>query len=164
MNKKLLLVFGALLVLISAFACASTTLAPIASPTIPTMTSTPITIATQTPTITPTQTPILTSTPTSTPLAFETIIIKGADDMTTAPFSIPTKEWEIRWSYEPSDEYNSFGFFVYPRGEPMLYIESVLFPSTLQGTTYIYQGHGDFYLKIDAYGLSSYRFEIQPKP
>jgi hypothetical protein len=56
--------------------------------------------------------------------------------------------WRIRWSYGTS-EYAGFWFFVYPLGETVMFVESVssMMPSG-SGTTYIYRGPGNFYLKI----------------
>jgi hypothetical protein len=61
----------------------------------------------------------------------------GSSDMTTEPFTVPTATWRIKWSYGTS-QYAHFSFFVYPLGETVKYVESILptGPSG-NGTTYI---------------------------
>jgi len=72
----------------------------------------------------------------------------GSSTMTTELFYVSSTSWRIRWSYGTS-QYAGFDFFVYPAGETQGYVEMVTTsgPSG-SGTTYIYKGSGNFYLKI----------------
>lgn len=94
---------------------------------------------------------------------FVPIIITGSGDKTSPPFTVTTSEWIIDWSFSASEPgYAVFGFFVYPRGETAMYVESVLFPSTSSGTTYSYAGPGDYYVKISAGNINSWTITIRP--
>ena len=76
-----------------------------------------------------------------------------------------TNEWIIDWSYIPDPEYPEFavfGFLIYPRGETIFYVESVLFPSSTSGTTYSYAGPGDYYLVVGAYDIEEWVVTIRP--
>ncbi|GAI80258.1 unnamed protein product [marine sediment metagenome] len=90
------------------------------------------------------------------PPTFESILITGSSDKTSPPFRVTTKEWVIDWSYVPDPEWaaalvpgmNVFGFFVYPRGETVMYVESVMFPEGTSGTIYSYAGAGEYYIQV----------------
>lgn len=97
------------------------------------------------------QTIVIPTTPTA-PIGVwrEVTRFSGSAPMTTGPFYIPSTMWRIRWSYGTS-EYAYFGFFVFPLGETVSYVESVssMTPSG-SSVTYIYNGPKNFYLKISA--------------
>jgi hypothetical protein len=71
----------------------------------------------------------------------------GSATLTTEPFAVSSNMWRIKWSYGPAQS-AFFSFFAYQVGESM-YVDMVSSgtPSG-SGTTYIYKGPGDFYLKI----------------
>ena len=97
--------------------------------------------------------------PTSEPTTFT-----GSSDRTTPPFTVTTSEWIIDWSYVPDyeyPEYAGFGFYVYPRGETVMYVESVLSGST-SGSTYSYAGPGEYYVEVLAANLKSWTIIISP--
>lgn len=78
----------------------------------------------------------------------EIIRFSGSADMTTQPVYVPSTMWRIRWSYGTS-QYAAFAFYVYPLGETAIYVESVSSSTPSgTGTTYVYKGPGNFYLKI----------------
>ncbi len=137
-----------------------TTTVTTVSPT--TLTKTLIATNTLTTTETFTKTKTLTNTVTTTVTATETFIpylekgrwntiavFKGSTDKTTELFYIPSDVWRINWSYT-GEEYHSFGFYVYPKGEEF-YIESLILFEDEAGsksdTTYIYEGPGYYYIK-----------------
>ena len=64
------------------------------------------------------------------------------------------------WMNEIPHEPAIFGFFVYPRGETALYVESVLFPEGTSGSTYSYAGEGEYYLKVTAANVKSWKVVI----
>lgn len=99
--------------------------------------------------------PTPTAIPTLTPIPIRPFEINGIGSMNTPPFTIPTREWQITWDFA---DYVA-GFFVYPRGETAMYIESISWPGN-QGSTYVYKGQGEFYIKVLAMG--NWRLKIQP--
>jgi len=102
---------------------------------------------------------------TAPPATFEPIIITGSGDKTSPPFTVTTDEWVIDWSYAPDPEYPDmavFGFFIYPRGETAVYVESVLFPKGTSGSTYSYAGAGEYYIKVTAANVKSWEVVISP--
>jgi hypothetical protein len=118
------------------------------------------------PPTTPPSTTQPTPTPTPTPPpTFEPIVITGSGDKTSPPFTVTTEEWIIDWSYVPDPEYPEyagFGFFVYPRGETALYVESVLSSEATTGSTYSYAGPGEYYIKVGAANIKSWEVVIEP--
>jgi len=103
--------------------------------------------------------------PAPTPSTFEPIVITGSGDKTSPPFTVTTEEWVIDWSYVPDSEYPEmamFGFFVYPRGETAVYVESVLFAEETSGLTYSYAGAGEYYIKVTAGNVKSWEVVISP--
>lgn len=131
-----------------------------------TVTPPPTTITVTAPVITTTVTQTITPT-TPTPQTFQPITFTGANDTKTPPFTVTTSEWVITWSYQPipgQESYASFSFFVYPRGDTINYVESVLFPSTTSGSTYSYAGPGDYYLDVTTSSVASWTVTISPAP
>jgi hypothetical protein len=97
--------------------------------------------------------------------SFEPILITGSSDKTSPPFTVTTKEWIIDWSYVPDPEWPEmavFGFFVYPRGETVMFVESVLFPEGTSGTTYSYAGAGEYYIQVLVGNVKSWEVVISP--
>lgn len=85
---------------------------------------------------------------------------------TTDNFNIPGSEWRIDWSYTPDSQYPTFAafsFFVYPKGETAIYIESIykIGANNTSGTTYIHQGLEDYYLKINVANTESFTITVQ---
>ena len=99
------------------------------------------------------------------PVTFEPIIFTGSSDKTTPPFEVTTDEWVIDWSYIPDPEYPEyavFGFYIYPRGETVSYVESMVFPEDTSGSTYSYAGPGEYYVKVSSGNIESWEITIRP--
>ena len=96
---------------------------------------------------------------------FESIIITGTGGKTSQPFTVTTKEWIINWSYVPYPEYPElavFQFFLYPRGETVMFEEFMLLPEGTSGSTYSYAGAGEYYIKVKANNVKSWEVVISP--
>ena len=99
------------------------------------------------------------------PATFEPIEISGSSDMTSPPFTVTTKEWIIDWSFVPDPEYPEFAtflFFVYPRGETAMYVEAMLSTEVTSGSTYSYAGAGEYYVKVHAANVNSWKIVVSP--
>ncbi len=97
--------------------------------------------------------------------AFESIIITGIGDKTSQPFRVTTKEWIVNWSYVPYPEYPELGvfrFFVYPTGESVMFVDSMLLPRGTSGSIYSYAGVGEYYIKVTASNIESWEVVISP--
>lgn len=90
-------------------------------------------------------------------------VFTGKGDKTTAPVDISGAKWRINWTAEEAvDGVGIFGFFVYPEGETVMYVESIMHSDgSASDTTYIYQGKGSFYIKVGAANLSSWTIEVE---
>ena len=98
-------------------------------------------------------------------VTFDPIVITGSSDKTSPPFEVTTKEWIIEWSYIPNSEYPEyavFGFFVYPRGETVMYVEAVSTSNDTSGSTYSYAGIGEYYVEVICGNLQSWEIIIKP--
>lgn len=104
--------------------------------------------------------------PPSQPEAFEPITITGAGSKTSAPFEVTTDEWLIEWSYRADDpEMAGFYFFVYPRGETVMYVESIMAgDGETSGATYCYAGRGEYYVEVLAANINRWEITISPAP
>jgi hypothetical protein len=99
------------------------------------------------------------------PATFKSITFTGSSDRTTPPFTTTTSEWVIDWSYIPDyeyPEYATFGFLVYPRGETVDFVKSVLFPESTSGSTYSYAGPGEYYIEVLCANIKSWKITIKP--
>jgi len=97
---------------------------------------------------------------TSKPITFT-----GSGETTTPPFTVTTSEWIIDWSYVPDYDFPesaSFGFFIYPRGEEVNYVESVVLPKRTMGSTYSYAGPGEYYIEVFCGNIESWKITIRP--
>lgn len=89
------------------------------------------------------------------------ITFTGSTDKTTELFYIPSGTWRINWTYTNGD-LAAFGFFVYPEGETVLYVESVSADGPSQSdTTYIYEGPGNYYIKLLATNIVQWTLTIE---
>jgi len=103
------------------------------------------------------------------PVTFQPIVLTGSASKTTPPFTVTTKEWIIEWSYTPNPEYPEmalFGFFVYPRGETVFFVESVMasIGGETSGSTYSYAGAGEYYIAVTVANVESWQITIKPAP
>ncbi|MDG7041509.1 MAG: hypothetical protein JRN22_00455 [Nitrososphaerota archaeon] len=112
----------------------------------------------------PTPTPI----PSPTPVTFTPIHIEGYTDTTSAPFTIPTNEWIIKWSYVQANEGVGalFSLFVYPRGDTINYVSTLSSyndpRSQPNGSTYVYASPGDYYIEVLAANTLGWTVDILP--
>ena len=109
--------------------------------------------------------PISTPTPAPTPESktwHSVITFTGREDETTSSFTIKGDVWRVKWSVGSCSEHPVFSVFVYPMGE---LVKDVIFwggsKETYSGTQYIYRGGGDYYFKIDAANLYSWKLEVE---
>lgn len=169
MKRRILVCLG--LVLFVVLAGCSTTTPPTFPPpettlppkTIPAETESPPETTQKTSTPTETTTPSLPE-PQPEPQTFEPIVITGSGDKTSPPFSVTTDEWIIDWSFIPNPEYPElavFGFFIYPRGETVSFVESVSFADE-EGSTYSYAGSGEYYLEVIAANIEGWEVVVRP--
>lgn len=101
----------------------------------------------------------------SEPETFSPITFTGSSDKTTSPFEVTTEEWIIDWSYVPDSEYPeyaAFGFFIYPRGETAMYVESISSPGSTSDSTYSYAGSGEYYITVLCANVESWEIIIRP--
>ncbi len=99
------------------------------------------------------------------PVTFEPITVAGSGSKTSAPFDVTTEEWILEWAYVPESEYLGlaiFTFFVYPRGETAVYVESMVYSEGTSGVTYCYAGPGEYYVKVTALNIKSWEIVISP--
>ena len=97
--------------------------------------------------------------------SFSPISFSGSSDENTAPFTVTTDIWKIEWSYTPEagdEDWALFSFFIYPKGETVLYVGAVLFPSSTSGSTYCYEGAGQYYISVGCASISKWNIKISP--
>jgi hypothetical protein len=92
--------------------------------------------------------------------------ITGSSYQTTDYFNVPTNEWRVTWSYTPDPQYPrdaGFYFFIYPKGETAVYVDSVsaIGNSQTSGTSYVHEGSNNYYLKILAANIPNYTITIE---
>jgi hypothetical protein len=116
---------------------------------------------TATPTATAPATLVVTPTPSPTPTVFT-----GQRDKDTASFSVASWTFTVRWTTSSeSPEYAGFAFFVYPQGETVEYVCAADFLDSVgSDSTVCRGGPGQFYMKVLAANLSSWRIEITGPP
>jgi hypothetical protein len=85
----------------------------------------------------------------------------GSASKTTELFYIPSETWRINWTYT-GGSLAIFGFFVYPEGETILYVESLSTMGASQSdVTYIYEGPESFYVKLVVANIDQWTLKIQ---
>lgn len=100
----------------------------------------------------------------SPPATFGPIEITGSGSTTSPPFTVTTEEWIIDWSYIPSLEspMTIFSFFIYPRGEAVKFVEFAFLITETSGSMYSYAGKGEYYIKVIAANVKSWKVVIEP--
>mgnify|MGYP000672153955 CR=1 FL=1 len=89
------------------------------------------------------------------------ITFTGSTDKTTELFHIPSGTWRINWTYT-GGELAGFSFLVYPEGETVMYIETLMTMGPSQSdTTYIYKGPGNYYIKVSAANIEEWTLTIE---
>jgi len=89
------------------------------------------------------------------------ITFTGSTDKTTELFHIPGGTWRINWTYT-GRELAGFSFLVYPEGEKVMYIETLMTMGPSQSdTTYIYKGPGNYYIKVSAANIEEWTLTIE---
>ena len=88
----------------------------------------------------------------------------GGDDKTTRPFTIKGDEWQIKYTVKPEigkKDYSSFSGYVYHRGETAGYVTSWdCGEKSCSDTQYIYEGNGDYYIKVISC-FNSWKLEVE---
>jgi len=109
------------------------------------------------PTTTTPSAPPATQRPSAT---FEPITFSGVGDKTTAPFTVPAKEFVIEWRWSSDNpEYAAMFIALYSRPGQLLQMVSCDAP---HDTTYSYTGPGEMYLDVGAANLESWDIAILP--
>ena len=96
---------------------------------------------------------------------FEPITITGTFHETSQPFRVNTKEWITNWPYVPYPEYPElavFQFYIYPRGETVMFVGLMLLPEGTSGSMYTYAGAGEYYINVIADNVKSWEIVISP--
>ncbi len=109
--------------------------------------------------------PLVSCAPAEQATTFESIIITGTANKTSQSFRVNTKEWIANWSYVPHPEYPElavFQFYIYPRGETVIFVELMLLPEGTSGSIYSYAGAGEYYIKVIADNVKSWEIVISP--
>lgn len=89
------------------------------------------------------------------------ITFKGSIDKRTGPFYIPSSEWRIRWSYSGAES-SIFEFFVYPEGESIIYVGSLITSGPSQSDIIkIYLGLDNYYIKVKAQNVKEWALVIE---
>jgi len=85
----------------------------------------------------------------------------GSTSKTTELFYIPSGTWRINWTYTDGT-LAVFGFFVYPEGETMMFVESLSTMGPSQSdTTYVYEGSGNFYIKLTSANIDQWTLTVE---
>ena len=85
----------------------------------------------------------------------------GSASKTTEVFYIPSETWRINWTYT-GGSLAVFGFFVYPEGETVLFVESLsTMGSSQSDVTYIYEGPESFYVKLIVANIDQWTLTVQ---
>ena len=92
---------------------------------------------------------------------------KGTSGIKTDTFNVPGSEWRIDWSYVPVMQTQGststfFSVLAYPENETGTPVAEILQSGSNQtsGTSYVHQGRGDHYLKIDVVNTQSYAITV----
>ncbi|MET0039416.1 hypothetical protein [Dehalococcoides mccartyi] len=87
--------------------------------------------------------------------------ISGSGDLTSASFTIPTGEWQIRWSYAPENDMCIIYYAVYNQSSSLLVdMKTYSSMTNTSGTNYIYTGNGSYYITVGAANISSWTLQI----
>jgi hypothetical protein len=135
-----------------------TVLSTVTSPTTTTVTSTSVS------TTTVTQQHTVTLTPTTETTSFSPVTFTGSSDSNTALFTAPDS-FLIEWSYSPQpgmEDIASFGYFLYPAGETVMYVDSMVFPSSASGSSYCYAGAGQYYFEVICNAVTNWTITVSP--
>lgn len=90
----------------------------------------------------------------------------GKGDKTTALFHISGTQWRINWAVETKrPDLGVFVLYVYPKGETesFRFIEQIMHDcdGDYSDTTYIYEGNGSFYIRVECSNLKSWTIEVE---
>ena len=109
--------------------------------------------------------PKVSPTPTPTPKSkkwHSVTSFSGSSDKTTQSFTIKGDEWRVEYTVKSSSEYGAITIKVYPRGETTMFIADWdCWEAPCSGTEYIYKGNGEYYFKVGAANLDSWKLEVE---
>lgn len=90
------------------------------------------------------------------------IIFSDKKDLTTAVFKIKGSKWRVDWKATATNsKWSGFNIMVYRKGETLRYID--IFAHSVgrpDGTDYVYDGEGDYYLKVLTSNISNWEIKI----
>ena len=88
-------------------------------------------------------------------------IINGSASKVSNSFNISSNKWRIKWSYI-GNEYSLFSFEVYRIGGnlPVYHLIPVIKPKG-SDVTYIYEGPGEYYMKVNAVNCDKWSIIIE---
>lgn len=135
-----------------------------------TVTVTSLRTLTQTKTVTKTETVVKCSTSSRTSTSSKpvegwriVVIINGTASKVSNSFNISSNKWRIKWSYI-GNEYSLFSFEVYRIGGnlPVYHLIPVMKPKG-SDVTYIYEGPGEYYVKVNAVNCDKWSIIIEER-
>ena len=94
----------------------------------------------------------------------------GSSDKTTNPFTIQGERFRLTWTVTPDPDAVDFDIggdlyiYVYPEGETVMYVESVMAMgnmTTTSDTTNIYEGPGSFYLAVTVANVATWEVKVE---
>lgn len=90
----------------------------------------------------------------------------GSETYTTTYFNCTHAEWRINWTYTPNLAYPNltmFAIYAYPKGENNSFVGSIIKTGSTNtnGTTYIHNTQGTFYLEISVANTENYTIIIE---
>jgi len=97
----------------------------------------------------------------------EVIRFEGENSTQTELFTIDYRDWRIRWEYDPGHwhfpDMHKFQVITYPEMSSVITIDMISgTPGVIEnGTSYIHENPGRFYMKIGAGIIESYRIVVE---
>jgi len=87
----------------------------------------------------------------------------GKEDKNTTSFAIRGEVWRVTYTVNDADpKYGVFYMSVYPKGETVGYVAHVSCRDTpCSNTIYIFKGTGNYYIKVLAANLDSWKLEVE---
>ena len=133
---------------------------PVKSPNTPATTQPPTQVENETPSETPTPEETESEEGWSTVKTFT-----GIESTNTAPFNISGTEWRVIWTIDAqTPEYAVFDILVCPQDKPGIITKKISHSKgTISDTVYIYEGKGEYYIKIIAANLNKWTVTMEER-
>lgn len=106
------------------------------------------------------------SQPKPKPIWHTVTTFSGSSNKTTSPFSITGDQWRAKWNFQETDTFGGvgkgvFGASIYRVGESSS-TESIYHSrSSANDITYIYEGKGDFYIRVTVANTKGWSITIE---